>query len=436
VGLLAALLLAPVDRTPFAQTDYFAQDQAQLAQVDFRLPPRPDSLRAGWAKVNITPPEPAYLAGYGISRGQYTAVHDSTFLRVIYLAQGSQQAAIVGADLAVFPPRVVAALPRHLPDDGPSVAELYFTATHTHHGAGGWADHPAGRLLAGPFSAKEVERLAQAVAQALAQARAQARPAQVGFASMAAPAFVHHRLVTGRPVDDRLHLLKIRQLAGPEALVVAYQAHATCNVPHLAELSRDYPGYLVDALEQSPARPFALFAAGAVASHAPHLANQPEGYGLAQGLGEGLAALARSCADTLATQPVDGLGCWQIPVSFGPAQLRVSQGWRVRSWAFDALLGQRELFIKVLKIGKLTLIGLPADYSGELRRELDQRLPPGTGPLLITSFNGGYTGYLTPDHYYDTLVAPEIREMNWVGPGKGEMTQQLLEAILRKGTEK
>jgi neutral ceramidase len=39
--------------------------------------------------------------------------------------------------------------------------------------------------------------------------------------------------------------------------------------------------------------------------------------------------------------------------------------------------------------------------------------------LIITSFNGGYAGYITPMKYYDQN-GYETRVMNWFGPGNGE----------------
>jgi len=35
--------------------------------------------------------------------------------------------------------------------------------------------------------------------------------------------------------------------------------------------------------------------------------------------------------------------------------------------------------------------------------------------LIITTFNGGYIGYVTPDQYYNHRYH-EVRDMNWFGP--------------------
>jgi neutral ceramidase len=439
LALLAGLawaLVAPVDRTPYAQTAYYQHTMNDLAHFwpsqPAGPPVRPGQLRAGWAKVNITPAQPGPLAGYGISRGDYERVHDSLYVRAIYLATPAQATALVSIDLAVFPPSVVAALPDTLPGSGLPKNQVYWMATHTHNGAGGWADQPAGRLLAGRYDPAVVANLARAVSHALAQAQARAQPARAGYGEVGVPAFVHHRLLDGGPVDPTLRLLKLEQTGGASALLVAYQAHPTCTDPTVLDLGRDYPGYLVDALEGAQPGQFAMFAAGMVASHAPRWAGPGEGYPMAQHLGQGLAQAAQTLAGTVPLADSSLLRWGRLPLDLGEPQLRLTDGWRVRPGVFDALLGERQLWAQVLQVNDLLMVGLPCDFSGEFMAQLGPLAKERGRQLLITSFNGGYTGYITPDHYYDTLCAPEIREMNWVGPGKGAFFLELIREIITK----
>jgi hypothetical protein len=53
--------------------------------------------------------------------------------------------------------------------------------------------------------------------------------------------------------------------------------------------------------------------------------------------------------------------------------------------------------------------------------------------LLITSFNGGYIGYITPDELYDERFH-EVRETNWYGPGNGYYFDQIIRKIIEKTT--
>ena len=431
---LGLLLFTSVDITPYRQTAYYQPTMARLSSGSGSMASAQGTgpLLAGWAKVNITPAQSSPLAGYGISRSGFQQIHDSLYIRVIYLEKDQARMAIVSADLAVFPPAVVAALPEVLAGSGVAKQHIYWVATHTHNGTGGWAEHPAGYLLAGKYDKKMVDGLAQAVTVALGRAQQLASPAQIGYGEVAVPAFVHHRLLDGGRVDAGLRLLKIVVQSGQTAVFAAYQAHPTCTDPTVLEVGRDYPGYLVDALEQSGKVEFAMFGAGMVASHAPHWDGPGEGYPMAKRVGEGLAQAALPCLDTLSTAQVKSLGIWHLPVDLGEAQLRITDRIRVRSSVFDALFGQRDLWINVLKINGLRLIGTPCDFSGELMAELAPVAQRMHKELLITSFNGGYTGYITPDHYYNTLHAPEIREMNWVGPGKGGYFLEMIESMIEK----
>jgi hypothetical protein len=51
---------------------------------------------------------------------------------------------------------------------------------------------------------------------------------------------------------------------------------------------------------------------------------------------------------------------------------------------------------------------------------------------MVTSFNGGYIGYITPVKYYD-VDHYETRTMNWYGPGTGEYIvtcqQKMMDAV-------
>ncbi|MNF00811.1 hypothetical protein D3C80_1996990 [compost metagenome] len=51
--------------------------------------------------------------------------------------------------------------------------------------------------------------------------------------------------------------------------------------------------------------------------------------------------------------------------------------------------------------------------------------------LFITSFNGAYVGYITPDVYYDS-VRSETREMNWFGPYNGRYFKEVVNGMLTK----
>ena len=51
--------------------------------------------------------------------------------------------------------------------------------------------------------------------------------------------------------------------------------------------------------------------------------------------------------------------------------------------------------------------------------------------LMITSFNGGYVGYITPDKYYG-MDSYETRTMNWFGPQNAAYFEELMQGLISK----
>jgi neutral ceramidase len=54
--------------------------------------------------------------------------------------------------------------------------------------------------------------------------------------------------------------------------------------------------------------------------------------------------------------------------------------------------------------------------------------------LIVTSFNGGYVGYITKDEWYD-LNKYETRTMNWFGPYNGAYFSEIIGSIVETTTE-
>jgi hypothetical protein len=75
------------------------------------------------------------------------------------------------------------------------------------------------------------------------------------------------------------------------------------------------------------------------------------------------------------------------------------------------------------------MLGTPCDFSGELNPRFDSLAADLDVKVLITSFNGGYIGYVTPDDYYD-IDHYETQLMNWYGPGNAEYMAKCMERLL------
>jgi neutral ceramidase len=434
--LLAVLsVVEPVDRTPYRQMPYYLETKTHLRALSQTPPPVPTtSLQAGWAKANLTPSFPTPTAGYGGREGKlYESVLDSVFVRAIVLDNGALRVALVSLDLLIVHPTVTQALEKRLPEIGFSLDRTYLAATHSHNSLGGWGKRLAGKLFAGKYDQRVVDHIVQSVLRAINQAQNQLASAQVGYGQVSVPELVLNRLVgeKGR-TDPFARLLKFWKTNGETALLCTYTAHPTVLEMGRLQLSRDYPGVLVDALEKkdSVSVDFAMFMAGAVGSQGP--VETGDDLSAMRHLAEELDAKIEtqlSCI-TLQTDSILALNMLSVPLLLREPHRRINQNWRLRPWVFNLIYGNYPAQMKALRIGQQVLVGVPGDFSGELVTDFDDIARKKGIHLLITSFNGGYVGYITPDQYYH-LPAYETLHMNWFGPYNAAYFEEVMKDLIR-----
>lgn len=430
--LLAVCTLTTIDRSPY-------QEQAFYQEIDERL----DSLQAylqlsadtatfevGWAVVNLTPRTVGPLAGYGARKPkEWTAIHDSAFVRTIVLRQGTHQAALVTADLLVIHPELSQRVWETLPD-GWSKSQIYFSATHTHSGPGGWAPGLVGKLFSGTYDPQLVDWLATQIVGSIRQANANAQPGAIGYTEMQVPDLVRNRIVDSAQIDPYLKVLRLQSNAN-QGLWAVYSAHATCFSKNFTELSGDYPAALLSALKQDTTLAFAGFAAGAVGSMGPKVGGAEA---------ENVQHMASHLHDELQmVRMINGslqlptlLHSFQVPLPMRAPHFKITPDLALRPYLFRYAFGGYPHFLSVLIVGRTVLIGMPCDFSGELALPLYSAARERELNLIITSFNGDYAGYIINDQWYD-LKKYEALTMSWYGPDAGayltEVTERLLAAI-------
>lgn len=425
VILFVMASVAPVDRTPARELLYFTKMMARLDTLELRTESG-QGFFVGFGKTNITPSEPIATAGYGKRRGQpYHLVHDSIYVRAMVVGNGSTRVAIVTADLLIMPPTVTKALEEKLPSIGFSLNNTYLSATHSHNSIGNWSEGAA-KIIYGDYQDSLVQFIADGIVSSIQRAAQNVLPAQLKSGAIAIPRAVKNRLHDNGPEDPFLRTIEVHRSDSTKLLLMSYTAHATCLSQGTLELSRDYPGMLVDELEEKD-YDFAMFLAGSVGSH------------------KGSAPVNDwSCMAWMATevsttfmeerhtlQPVNGyvLGMSAVPLSLGIPQVKISEDWKVRAWLFRLAFGEYNAFLTVLRIGDVVMLGTPCDFSGELNASLDSVANRNGLRAIVTSFNGGYIGYVTPGKYYD-VDHYETRLMNWYAPGTGEYIRDCLAKLI------
>ena len=433
IALFLSVSLAPVDDTPYRRMPYYVQTKQRLAQLP-ASPPATAPIRAGWSKANITPPYTTPTGGYGTRRGKHwRIVSDSIFARAIVLDNGGTRVAVVSLDLLITPPTVTEALKKRLLSVGLRWENVYMGAIHSHNSVGGWAPGLVGQLIAGDYDEKIVTRITNGVLTAIRNAQTNMAPVEVGYGQADASDHITNRIARSGPtraLDGQIRLLKLKKQDGQSALLCTFAGHATLfNGDNGHYLSRDYPGSLVDRLEKKSAD-FGLFMAGSVGSTGPRARGQTDFQEIRNYAGD-LALRIERAVPQIQTRPDSVLAILTLPLSLREPHPRVIGNWRVRPWLFHAIYGDYPSDLKALRIGKTVLLGTPCDFSGEFVADFSPLTTKKGINLMITSFDGGYIGYVTPDRYYNRATY-ETRDMNWFGPYNGAYFEEMMMGLLEK----
>ena len=425
------VMIAPVDKTPLNESLYYHLAQQKLDSLNSSYVIQyGEYFKAGWAKTNITPKYPLPLAGYGARKGAIiSSVHDSVWARGFVFDNGFNKSAIITLDALIIPPAVTEALKIMLPEIGYSIDQIFMSATHTHCSVGGWADSWIGTQFAGKYRNEIVSDLANAIIATIKKAEAELLNAKVGYARYDASPFTRNRLVGEKGSRDPwLRVVKIQQENGNIALITTFAAHATVLSHRQMNYSRDYPGALVDSLENLKNIDFAAFCAGAVGSHSP-VAKGENAYNRISLLASNLTSIIGANVSSIPMNKVQRSGTIRFDVPLRKPHMRVSTNWRVRPWIFEKLTEASPAYISLLRIGNITFVGTPCDFSGELTAAIDEKAIALNLDVLVTSFNGGYIGYITKDEWYN-LKEYETFVMNWFGPYNGTYFVDLIQGLL------
>ena len=427
--LVIATMITTMDQTPYKQMPYYKQWKSLIGKVN-KDTSNTETFKVGWAKVNITPASPTPMAGYGNRRGRpYVSVHDSVYVRAMVIDNGVTQAAIIAADLLIIPPTVTKILQARLTEKEIPFDHVFFGATHTHNSVGGWGTGISGLFFSGKYDQKNVDKIAEAIFQAIVQAKAKLEPAKLAYMESVDKADIQNRLVGEEgDVDPEIRSVGFITDSGKKAILASYGAHSTVIQSKNMVLSRDYPGVLIDSLENGRYN-FAMYMAGAVGSMAPvekgaddfdEMKNQA--FGVQQAL---------LASDTVSQSKQAFLQSLTIPLPLRDPSPRLTMDIVLRSWAFKKAFGEYPVFVKALRVGNILMVGMPCDFSGELVAGLDAYAKTKGLNLMVTSFNGGYIGYITHDKYFDRDKY-ETKTMSWYGPYNGAYLQEVIRDIIDK----
>lgn len=306
--------------------------------------------------------------------------------------------------------------------------KVYFTATHTHSGMGGTIPGLMGEIAFGGYDEEVVNMLEEKSILGIRSAIATMDTVQVHYKKTAANDFVTNRFIAEDPVDPYFRQLIFTKAMGETGTFITYSAHATCLSSKFMGLSGDYPQYLVNYLEEDDTD-FAMFAAGTVGSHRP--INKGDGISSIKQYAHTLdSVLAASTSEPI---PVTGsaIKFTTLPLTLRDAHYRISDHIRLRPWVFNAMFGDTNAHFDLVQLGNTLMISSSGEISGIFYKKWEKKAAEKGLNLFITSFNGGYIGYITPDKYYNHNYH-EVREMNWFGPYNGAYFDEIITKLIAK----
>lgn len=398
--------------------------------VATRAAESPSGLWAGTAKVEITPAEDAAV---NLS-GQPLRLRDPLFARVLVLKDAKTSVAIVSADLIVFAsPKVIAEAKRQW-----GVDQVILCATHTHAAmaprgllikppaAPDWTRHANGpsttvnwlKLSDDPWYAATEAKVIAAIGramQSLFPARLAAGRGPYDSAYMAhnrrdvrpdrvLPLWENPNRRPTQPVDPTVGVLRVEDLSGkPRAFAVHYACHPVALMA-AGVVSRDYPGAMVDHLEQELGSDcMAMFLQGASGDLDPYDLHNLRGenrFNIVKQNGIALGKAALQLAATLKAPPASAQPVLQVKESLLTIPHR--NGPQSTEVGLLTVVIQRDL----------ALVAIPGEPFVQHQLDLTAKSPVPNAFILGLAYSGRGTPF--------TVYLPTVQAVKEGGYGAAE----------------
>jgi neutral ceramidase len=404
-------------------------------------------LRAGVARVDITPPAGVQMWGYEDRRQPATGMLDPLYARVLVLEAGPENAprrlALVTLDLGrTFGPGSLARL-RETATRSSAISCLLVAASHTHSA-------PVIRDEYRDAPPAWEQAALDKIGRAIAEAAAGLQPARIGVAT--GTAYIgHNRLrvnpdgtvswfernptrIPTAPVDPTLTVLRVDRADGtPLAVLTNYACHPVVFGADNLRYSADYPGVMNRVVEREfGGRAQSFFLQGAPGDINPYYAVTPieqDAIGRRDWTGERLGQEAARVAQEIHTRAPDAPS-----IDFAESAITVRLRWNVEKFraALLKFLGPDGMEIYGARIvpeiqlpvttviinGDIALMTMPGEPFVDFQMNWRDRCP--VPHALLLGYTSGYNGY------FPTIAAASrggygaASASTWVEPGAGE----------------
>ncbi len=383
-------------------------------------------VQAGVAYEQIALPTHVPLAGYSRRKGKPSqGVHDPVGVRALVVSDPQATVALVSCDLLIIDERLAGALQQRLVDAGlPPTMQLILAATHTHSGPGAYGTKFFEKLSMGHYDPQVFGAIVEAVSRAVVQAHAARAPAAMAYRMGTAEGLARNRVTPGGWVDTDCVVIGVYRphAREPIAVVVNFSAHPTTLGTWNMQVSADYPGVVVRALEDHFPGAVGLFVAGAVGDQAPVASG--EGFDRAESFGRTLAQRAAELlGDVEPTAPREVRGV-EERIALPPAQVRLGRLMLPR-WLGGQFVDD-DATLSVVRLGTTAFIGVPCDLTADLGAALKTAARSRGLEPVIVGFANDYIGYCVSKVLYEAKQYESSMAFN--GPTTGEL---IVERLIR-----
>lgn len=239
---------------------------ATFCVLALAFPAAAEELKAGAAKIVITPPTGHPMWGYAVRRDKPSkGVREALLARALVLEIDGKRLALVSLDLGRAPTRSHTDAIRKRVKADARVDAIFLVASHTHHGPvlelDTWPTEKA------PYTAELEKKLGDVIIAAAKELR----PARIGIASQESMLNRNrHSKLAEKPVDREMLVLRVEDEKGkPIAHAVNFAAHATMLPAMEMTFAPDWPGAMAAMVEKETSAP-CLFLQGAAGDLSPN----------------------------------------------------------------------------------------------------------------------------------------------------------------------
>lgn len=447
-GVLCAVLvsfvcLRPLDVRPYFELPAF-QDIENYSQNE-SVQTEKSSLKVGYSRLQFdfrgeerqsSFPDGLPLAGYGQRSGKpMEAIHDPVYIACLSFETPSDSYVLFAMDTLIVPFDVARSIESVLfKKHSVKSQNVFFSATHTHAGFGGWAKGPVGNQFAGKYTKSvELEWINRAM-QAYRDSRSQLNEI-TAIRSFEYPmrGFIKNRLVGDLGlIHDSCAGTIIERGEGRSILIGAFAAHPTLISSDVMELSSGYPGFWRNYIENNSSYS-AIFLGGAMGSHSPVTQHPGPSMAKSKDYGVRLAQLLLEHLknDYPASDSIH-IAASRLNLNLPQPVFRLSDHLMLAPWITNQLIqGHEKTYIQSLRLGGSIFLGMPGDFSGELAEAFSSTSSAKMINPIFTSFNGDYIGYIVPSKYY-YLNSYETQVMSFYGHAWSDLCMKAVEAMWTK----